>query len=83
MPIADGDRRAGSLRYRDRDWLAALSRETGGDLAAGGVVDPDHDRIIVLLAPKDPLLGRNIAGEVAVSVQMVGREIEPNRHPAA
>ena len=34
------------------------------------------------LVPKDPLLGGDVAGEIAMAIEMIGREVEPDGHAA-
>ncbi len=53
------------------------------DSARGLVVDADHGAVARLLAVEDVLLGRDIARHVAVPVDMVGRDVEPDRDMGA
>ena len=72
---AAGDRGL-ELHRHGRD--AALD-QLGIDGARRLVVDADHGAVADLLAGEDVLLGGDIARQIAMAIDMVGRDVEPHR----
>ena len=56
--------------------------QLGRERPARRVVDADHRHVRRRLAGEDPALRRNIALEVAVPVEMIGGEVQPDGNPA-
>ena len=75
---ASASRRARPARWRGPALAAGSAR-----VAAGLVVDADDGGVARPWLREDPLLGGDIAVQVAVPVEMVGREVEPDRDAAA
>ncbi len=58
----------------------AARREIGEDAAAVVVIDAGDRRLSRPLAAKDPALGGHVAGHVAVTIEMIGGDVEKHRH---
>ena len=59
--------------------VGAASEQIGGS-DRGSVVDA-HDRMVVEIhAGEEPALGTNVIVEIAVPIEMIGRQVEPDRH---
>ncbi len=77
---------------RSRRWRIRAGERGGREeaLAGGrpagrhrGLVGVEHRNVAAALVEEDPLLRREVAGEVAVPVEMVGRDVEQRRRARA
>ena len=58
---------------------AGTRRHLALDVARGLVFGADHDAVAGVLASEDVLFCRHVAREIAMPVDMVGRDVEPHR----
>ena len=81
--VLDAITSAGSRRGETVVISAARALQPIGDRPARLRRRSDHRAVARRLVAKDALLGRDIAGQIAVPVEMIGREVEPDGDPAA
>ena len=86
VQLAIEDIDAAIERAADRDRHQAPIRPGGElpvEIAAVVVVDAEHGPVARALIAQDPALGANVAGQAAVSLEMVWAQVQDHRHGTA